>query len=382
MVWELESENNNSTSLKSTVIESDFFKIIGYSTCWEDISILREALSIKPGDKILSITSAGDNTLALLLDDPEQIISLDFNQNQNNLLELKMAGFKVLTHEELLAFLGVLSFSNRFDLYRKVTSNISRSCREYWDEKKKDINTGIIFIGRQDKYFFLFGQILKRLLGKSRVLGLLQCLSIQEQKEYFEDNWDTKRWRYLFNFFFGKRIMSIVMAKEHFRYVHEENWGSIFRDRFENIALNYPVNDNYFLFWVLTGNYQFPNALPPYLREENYATIRDRIHKITIVTDEFEHFITSTQESEINKFNLSNIFDWVSDEQFVELMKHIVRVGKNNARFAYWNLLRKHILHEKTTKDVSSKTKISAKLLKDDRAFVYTNFEIGEINKQ
>ena len=95
-------------------------QIINYSQCWEDPVILNEALAINSQDTVLSITSGGDNTLALLLQHPQRIISIDFNKTQNYLLELKIAAIQALNHEELLEFLGANKSYHREELFKKV----------------------------------------------------------------------------------------------------------------------------------------------------------------------------------------------------------------------------------------------------------------------
>ena len=60
--------------VKSSVIESSFFKKLGYSTCYEDVNILKKGLEIHSNNVIFSITSGGDHTLAFLLDDPSRQI--------------------------------------------------------------------------------------------------------------------------------------------------------------------------------------------------------------------------------------------------------------------------------------------------------------------
>ena len=42
------------------------FTAIRYAQCWEDADVLVEALAPQPGHTLVSICSAGDNTLALL----------------------------------------------------------------------------------------------------------------------------------------------------------------------------------------------------------------------------------------------------------------------------------------------------------------------------
>src|SRR5919108_4117942 len=82
------------------------FTDIRYAQVWEDTDVLREGLAVKPGHVCLSIASAGDNALALLIDDPARVIAVDLSPAQLACLELRVAGFKVLSHAELLELIG------------------------------------------------------------------------------------------------------------------------------------------------------------------------------------------------------------------------------------------------------------------------------------
>src|SRR3954463_14843218 len=78
------------------------FSTIRYAQCWEDADVLLEGLDVKPGDVCLSIASAGDNTLALLTRQPEQVIAVDLSLAQLACLELRVAAYRELDHQELL----------------------------------------------------------------------------------------------------------------------------------------------------------------------------------------------------------------------------------------------------------------------------------------
>src|SRR5205807_4976772 len=82
--------------------ESVDFSEIRYGQCWEDADILLEALDIRPGDVCLSIASAGDNTLALLGRGPAKVIAIDLSPAQLSCLELRVAAYRILDHQELL----------------------------------------------------------------------------------------------------------------------------------------------------------------------------------------------------------------------------------------------------------------------------------------
>src|SRR5689334_10954610 len=99
--------------------------IIRYSSVWEDIELLYEGLSIDPTDDVLSITSAGDNVLNLLLKEPGSITAVDGNAAQNALLELKMAGIAGLDHAEFLALLGITDTHDRVNEYSNVAERLA-----------------------------------------------------------------------------------------------------------------------------------------------------------------------------------------------------------------------------------------------------------------
>ena len=77
-----------------------------YNTCWEDPRLDRRLLELTPDSRVAVITSAGDNALDYLLDDPARVDCVDVNFRQNALLELKRALFTNASFEELYAFFG------------------------------------------------------------------------------------------------------------------------------------------------------------------------------------------------------------------------------------------------------------------------------------
>ena len=78
--------------------------IIHYSQCWEDPTTLIKALRISPEDNVISIASGGDNTLALLLENPKSITAIDSNPAQIYLCELKIKAI----HEKVYGEVAIL----------------------------------------------------------------------------------------------------------------------------------------------------------------------------------------------------------------------------------------------------------------------------------
>ena len=63
--------------IKSEIENYAEFDIIRYAQVWEDAEILIEALDIKEEDNILSIASAGENALSILIKNPKKVYAID-----------------------------------------------------------------------------------------------------------------------------------------------------------------------------------------------------------------------------------------------------------------------------------------------------------------
>jgi S-adenosylmethionine-diacylglycerol 3-amino-3-carboxypropyl transferase len=365
--------------LRSKVAAAKFFSTLGYSTCWEDPEVLRLALRVSRDDTVLSVTSGGDLTIGLLLEDPKEVISIDLNPIQNYLLELKLACFRALAHPEMLAFLGVRPCDRRLRLYERLGPHLSREARDYWSTHTHMLAAGVLRQGRQDRYFFRFGVLLRLLLGPGRVESLLSVRRRGVQREFFDKQLNCHRWRWLFDLFFSRTVMSLSMDAAHFRLVRDVKFGPLLRRQADRILREAPAWENFFLHWVLTRSYPAEACMPPYLQEANFETICGRLHRITIVTEELETFLSREPAGRFSRFNLSNVFDWMEESAFLALIQEIVRVARPGARLCYYNLLNRRVV-PRTMGALTRYPELAADLLRRNRAMGYTNFELCEVN--
>lgn len=367
-------------NLRSEVADRPFFRRIGYSNCWEDPAILQEALQVGPGDVCFSITSGGCNTLDLLRHDPARVVALDFNASQNHLLRLKIAGFKVLEHGELLELLGIRESTRRMELYGKLRETLDEDARAFWDAQGPTIARGVFTCGRLERYLLAFGRLMRLFYGRRRLRRFFDCASLAEQEEYYRRVIDGPLWRAMFDLFFSRTVMTRTKDKEHFRLVDFRDFGKIFRARAAHAFTAIPARDNYFLALILLGRYLDEEALPAYLARENFDTMRARVDRVEIVTGEIERYLLGVPDGTFTRFNVSNLFDWIQTPVFIRLHEEIVRTARDGARMANWNTL----LARAIPSEVGAITRLAqegAALLARDRAFLYANFEVGLIRK-
>jgi len=169
---------------------------IRYANVWEDPFLLLEGLSPKKTDKVLSIASAGDNSFALLTAEPELVVAVDLNKTQLYLTELKSIAIQELEREDYLAFVGFRPSSNRIKVYQAIKSNLSSEANTYWDGKTEELDKGIIYQGKFEKYLATFAKkVLPFIHSKKNIERLFQEKTSSDQQAFFEDKWNSFRWK-------------------------------------------------------------------------------------------------------------------------------------------------------------------------------------------
>ncbi len=325
--------------MKSEVKENKVdFSLIRYSQCWEDTEILLESLDINEKDICFGILSAGDNVFSMLTKNPQKIVALDISFPQIALAKLKREVFKSFSYEEMLKFMGIKISSERIGMYEKIRSNLEESVKNYWDFNKEAIENGIIHIGKFEKFFKIFRKrILPFVHNKKRIGKLLEKKSRQERTEYYNSHWNNFRWKLMFKLFFSRYVVGkLGRDKEFFRYA-EKNISEEMKERSRYALCELDSYENPYIYYIMTGNYRL-YCLPYFLREENFENIKKNLHKLEIVQNSVEEYLDGI-DFKINKFNLSDIFEYMSLENYKKLMKKIYDNADNNAILAYWNLI-------------------------------------------
>jgi len=368
----------NRPELRFSEIENHAdFSRIRYAQCWEDADILLTALEVQPGDVCLSVASAGDNSLSLLTRNPARVIAVDFNRQQIALLELKARAFKFLNYEELLCLIGVRP-GDRVKLYNKVRPHLSEATRTFFDVQKLDISRGIGHAGKFEKYFEIFrNAALPFVHSKDVCDDMLVARNREERRRFFDETWNTPKWRTLFRMFFSRKVMGLLgRDPSFFQYVQTDVAEAILA-RTEHALTWLDPSENPYLQWILKGN--FVSALPHYLRKENYDIIKANIDRLEFKIGSIESVLEDLPPGSIDRFNLSDIFEYMSMDNYHKLLNSLVLAGRTNGRLVYWNMLAPRSRPEKMAPVLTSHTDLADQLHKEDKAFFYSKLIVEEI---
>ncbi len=354
------------------------FSLIRYAQCWEDADILTEGLGIQSGDTCLSIASAGDNALAMLCHDPARVIALDLNSAQLSCLALRVSAYRCLDHQGLLELIGSRQSNRRGKLYATCRKDLPTEAKEFWDSHLAQIEQGIGGAGKFERYFALFRQrVLSLVHNHKRIDQLLAGGDLAQRERFYNEVWDNWRWRATFKIFFSRFVMG-RMGRDpgFFQYVEGSVAEHILNHtRYALTQLN-PA-DNPYLQWILTGTHT--TALPMALRQENFELIRERVNRVEWHLLSVEDYLDQHQGQLIQRYNLSDIFEYMSEENHHHLLRRMIAVSTPGSRLAYWNMLAPRRRPEHMATKLKPLTELSERLYVKDKAFFYMAYVVEEV---
>lgn len=366
--------------MKSEIASRADFSQIRYAQCWEDADVLVEALDVGPGKVVVSIASAGDNSFALLARGAERVTALDLNPAQLACVELRAAAYRELAHPELLELIGSVAAPalRRRTHYQRCRPLLEEKARAFWDARRADVEGGIGGAGKFERYFASFRDWVLPLVHDRRTVdALLRPRTLEEREAFYRTTWDGWRWRTLFRIFFSRFVMGrLGRDPSFFRYVRGSVGDRILeRTRHALVALD--PSQNPYLQWILYGRH--PAALPFALREENFQAIRANLDRLEWRQSSLEEYLEEVGPAAVDAFNLSDVFEYGSDENYRLILEKLVRASRPGARLAYWNMLAPRSRPDDFADRLKPLSELAARLHRADKAFFYSRFVVEEV---
>ncbi|MCF0069471.1 BtaA family protein [Dyadobacter sp. CY261] len=361
---------------KTALTDRVDFGIIRYANCWEDADVLLAGLSPERGSKILSIGSAGDNSFSFLATDPAMVVAVDVNQIQLFLIELKKVCIQNLEREETLAFLGFTPSDSREKCFKSLKRQLSSAAATYWELNLPVIASGVIHQGKFEKYFQLFSaKILPWIHSRRIVNELFAPKSQPEQTDFYQNKWNTWRWRLLFRIFFSKYVMGKYGRDPEFQKQIQGSVSQFIFGRAERQLASVAAQDNFMLRYTLTGD--FDGLLPHYLRKENYPEIRANIERLHLKQGYAQAAVADY--GQFHCMNLSDIFEYMDVDLFRQTAKSLLDGMENGGKFAYWNLMVPRKISAIMPESVAQMEAESTRLAAMDKGFFYKEFIIEKV---
>jgi len=295
---------------------------------------------------IAIVSSGGCTALSLVAAGATDVVAVDLNRRQNHVVELKAAALARLGPAGALGFVGgaAVPAAERLRTYDGLRDALSPAAVTWWDSQRSALGRGLLTAGRTDGFVARVFAVAKAVAEPpARVDALLACTTLGEQRALYHGAWDNPRWRALFQVLFNRFVWSRVLDPAFFEHADTPSFADYFHGRVEHCLINVPVRDNYFLHHMLRGTYPagVPGGLPPYLdpdaaRAGDWAAVGDHL---ALVDGTFLDHLRTLGDGTVAGFSLSNICEWLSEEQIDELFAEIARTARPGARLCFRNFL-------------------------------------------
>lgn len=321
--------------------------LFNFGISQEDPLTEHRVLEIKPGDRILSLASAGEVPLTLIsLTEHLKVTAVDVSEAQIRLCRLKIAAATHMDYPENGGFLGYapMNETNRFRWFdSRLRWDLTIDDRLYWDNHQQEIRKGIINLGRVEQYISRYRAVAQSIMGKKNLQRLLGCSSTDEQKVIFiQKIAKRKSVQALFKFAFQPFLYK-QCALDNQAMIHTDRLtGARLYDKFEDFCTYNPASRNYFLHYFLFGGCININAFPDYLKPENKACLIRNSVDLELKRLSFQEALLEKDKGYFNKIHLSNLGDYSTEEQFSALRQTLLNKCQAGTRICSRHLLKNY----------------------------------------
>lgn len=329
-----------------------WFNRLVYAQIWEDPVVDLEALQLKPGAQVLSISSGGCNALAYLSADPSAVHVVDLNAAHLAMLELKRAALRGLPESgDLLAFLADAAQPENARRYRDhIAPLLPEEAREWWETTD--------WLGRPRWRMFTRHAYRHGLLGLfigfshwlAKRLGgdlskMTEARSMDEQAALFERHVAPLFRTRLLKFLCERpaALYSLGIPPAQFDALKADaaaegmSLPALFEERMRHLACDFPYAENCFAAQAFARRYhiQRPTQLPMYLQPQHHEAIRSRLDRLHPRHMTLTAFLQSRPAQSMDAYLFLDAQDWMDDAQLIALWREVNRTAAPGARVVF-----------------------------------------------
>jgi S-adenosylmethionine-diacylglycerol 3-amino-3-carboxypropyl transferase len=329
------------------------------------------------------------------------VTAVDLNRHHIFLLRLKLVALKYLpTYEDFFAFFGYGKSAKNIENYKKyIAPNLDADTRKFWEgngffgsllygDRINFFKKGGLYEHSRNGYFLRFFHKFAHLLG-CKPEELLKAKSQEEQEQLYQ--------KYVSPFFDSFLIQAISkmpitmfglgIPPQQYEELKKDlaeggNVIDIYRERAHRLAVEYPIYENYFAWQAFARKYDTENrqALPEYLKEENYPTLKANAEKLDTDIGSITEKIRQSPKGTFNRFVFLDAQDWMNAEVMTDLWQTIADQAESGSRIIFRTAGAQSPIEINLPAELRERFHYeedwSKELFKQDRASIYGGFHL------
>lgn len=349
----------------------------------EDALLELEAFAGGMDGDIAVVSSGGCIALSLAAAGASHVTAIDLNRTQNHIVELKAAVVASTEPPESLAFLGgtAAPAADRLSQYQAYRATLSDGAASYWDAHSAALGRGVLTAGVSERLINGIASVIRHAAHpRSRIERFLACRTLDEQRAFYDSEWNTARWRGLIKLLANRVVLRRAYDPAFFQHVENPSFARHFLFTIERALTGLPIRENYFFHQMFLGYYQteFGGGAPPYLSAD--GDLADLPQRLALVDGPFIEYLRSRPDGSMAGFSLSNICEWLTPPEIDELFAEIVRTARPGARLCFRNFLGWTPVPERWRDLVKEDAELGETLIKRDQSMLQRRIAVCAVN--
>lgn len=308
----------------------------------EDWDIIDNALKISKDDSVLTIASGGDNVFHSILSGAHTVLAIDNNHSQISISKLKQACINDLNYDEYSIMLGIVE-GDRQTLLNKVNFDLTNIDSE---SLKHIIVKGINKTGELNDFLKYMQDNIIEKMGLNNLLKLFYSKDVLEKEKiwnnYFDEGSDIQL--FIAEFLSESNISDSFIPAWAFNNMAENPFHKYYLYRMKERFLKPEAINNYYLYRMFLGTIPH-NSLLPYMQEANFSYIKQNLKKINWEVTNIVELLNTTNYN-FNKINLSNVPDWLNQNDYNSLWDNLTKKTQSGTRVFSRSFLKERHLPE------------------------------------
>jgi S-adenosylmethionine:diacylglycerol 3-amino-3-carboxypropyl transferase len=331
------------------ILDRNLYGSLAFAETGESLRLNIQALQVGSGDRVVGVTSSGDLLLSLLAAGPGSVIGIDANRAQTVLAHLKATAIATLPVEEYLRFMGLMEADprDRLATFSRISRDMPSFARRYMLTRQTLVAEGILNQGMTHRIIQVLKATLALVLSQQTLNVFLGTSGTDADRSEALDLL-THKWsiRYLIQpilraaapllkwLFFPHRFCRISSRPD-------EIIGDFFTT-FRPLLVQ-GIRKNPVLSRSALGHIH-PEWWQHLYNDHAFQQIRNNLPRLSLTTADILSGMRRIGDGWATRVYLSNVADYLSEEELRMLVEEVQRAAAPGARVLYCSMYDKDLL--------------------------------------
>jgi len=329
--------------------DRNLYGALAFAETAESLRLNMQGLQVGRRDRVVGVTSSGDLLLALLAAGPQSVIGFDANNAQTVLAHLKAAAIASLSVKDYLHFMGLIEADPqaRMTTFNRISRSMPAFARRNMLNKKKLVEDGILNQGMTHLIIQVLVALLSRVMSpKTLTLFLGNGGTDEDRLKHLNRLMHKRSIRYLLQ-------PILKAAAPRLKWLFFPHRFCRISSRPDAIIADFFTTFRTLLVQGVRANPVLSRSAVGHIHSEwwqhlyndlTFQRIRNNLSRLSLETTDILSGLRRIADGWATRIYLSNVADYLSEEQVRELVHQVYRTAAPGARIVYCSMYDQDLL--------------------------------------